>query len=111
MVFNDELRGDRRAKAQREGRCPVQLVIRKLAYRSDRLATVPAQEFERCGLGYSRLVPGMLAIQLGDNLPGDVRNGLAAGDCSRETNLNRVDGGIRRRACCVGASLMARKTP
>ena len=91
MVLNDELRGDRRAEAQREGRCAVQLVIRERAYCDGRLTTVSAQEFERRGLRYPRLVVGMPGIQLGDNLPGDVCNGLAAGDCSREINLSALN--------------------
>src|SRR6266498_4577649 len=93
MVLNDELRGDRRTEAQREGSRPVQLVIRERAYRGGRLTTVTAQEFERGGLRYTRLVLGVLGVQFGDNLPRDVRNGLAAGDCSREINLNRIDAG------------------
>jgi hypothetical protein len=93
VVFNDELRGDRCAEAQGEGRRLVQLFIRERAYRGGRLTTVPTQEFECGGLRYPCLVVGMLRIQLGDNLPRDVRSGLAAGDCSREINLNRVDAG------------------
>src|SRR5262245_36497951 len=93
MVLNDELRGDRRAEAQRERRGPVQLVIRERAYRGGRLTTVPAQEFDRGGLRYPNLVMGVPGVQLGDNLPRDVHNGLAAGDCSREINLDRIDAG------------------
>ena len=53
-------------------------------------ATVPAQELERRGFRYPRLVLGMLGINFGDNPPRDVRNSLAAGDGSRGINLNRV---------------------
>src|SRR6266508_461052 len=93
MVLNDELRGDRCTKAQREGRRPVQLVLRERAYRGGRLTTVPAQEVKRGDLRYPRLVVCVLGIHPGDNLVRDVRNGLAAGDCSRKINLNRVDAG------------------
>ena len=55
VVLNDELRGDRRAEAQREGRRLIQLVIRERAYCGGGLTTVPAQEFKRGGLRY----PGM----------------------------------------------------
>ena len=78
VVLQDELRGDRRGEAQREGRRSVQIVIRERPHRGGRLATVPAQEFERGGLRYPRLVAGMFGIHLGDTLPRDVRNGLAA---------------------------------
>ena len=93
VVLNDELRGDRCAIAQREGRRAIQLVIRKRAYRSGRFTTVPAQEFECDSFRDPRLFVGMLGIQVGDNVPGDVGNGLATGNCPREINLNRIDAG------------------
>jgi hypothetical protein len=43
VVFNDELRGDRRAEAQREGRRPIQLVIRERA----RTAAAASRLFRR----------------------------------------------------------------
>src|SRR5215216_3743086 len=91
VVFNDELRCNRRAVAHREGRRSVQLLIRERANRGGRLAAVPAQEVERCLLCYLCLLLGMLGIQAGDNLPGDVSNSLTAGDCTRQLNLNGVD--------------------
>ena len=91
MILNDELRGNRCAEAQGKGCRPVQFLIRKCAYRGGGLKAVPTQKFERGGLGYSRLVVGMLGIHLGDSTPSDIRDGLATGDCSREINLNRID--------------------
>ena len=54
VVLHDELRGDWRGEAQREGRRPV-------------------QEFERGGLRHSRLVAGMFGIHVSDNLQYDQR--------------------------------------
>jgi hypothetical protein len=50
MVLNDELRGDRRSEAQREGSCAIQFFIRERAYRVGRLSTLPTQELDRGGL-------------------------------------------------------------
>ena len=60
VVLDDELRGDSRAQAQREGRGAVQFVIREGAHSGSRLVGVPAQEFERGGLRY--VVPPRVAI-------------------------------------------------
>lgn len=76
MVFNDELCGNWRAEAQREGCRAIQFVIRERPDRGSRFTTVPTQEFECGGLRYVCLLVGMLGIQLGDNLPSDIRNGL-----------------------------------
>src|SRR5262245_117618 len=90
VVLNDKLCGYGGPEAQRERRCLVQLVIRERAHRVSRLATVLPQEFERGGLRYPLLLLCMLGIYLRDNLPRDVRNGLAAGDGSGSIDLNRV---------------------
>src|SRR5437879_12467408 len=93
VVLHDELRCDRRGEAQREGSRPVELLIREFANGYGGLPTVLPQEFERGGLRDPRLIAGMLGVHLGDSLPRDTRHGLAAGDCSRQINLNRVDTG------------------
>ena len=56
VVLDDELRGDRRAEAQREWRGLVELFIRERAYRGGRFTAVAAQEFERGGLALRRPV-------------------------------------------------------
>jgi hypothetical protein len=60
MVLNDELRGDRCPGTQREGRRPVQLVIRERAHCGGCLTTVPAQEFERLRLRDSSMFLSIL---------------------------------------------------
>ena len=55
--------------------------------------TVPAQQFKRGCLGYTRVLASMVGIQLGYNLPRDVRNGPAVSDCSGQINFNWVNGG------------------
>jgi hypothetical protein len=93
VVLNDELRSDRRAETQRKGSCAIQFFIRELAYCGGRLMTVPTQKFERGCLRYRSMLVGMLGIQLGDHIPRDFHNGLAAGDCSRDINFDRVHAG------------------
>ena len=56
MVFNHELRRNRRAKAQREWRCLVEFSVGEGANRGGRFTAVFAQQFQRCGLGRGRLV-------------------------------------------------------
>src|SRR5262249_5417399 len=68
-------------------------IICESAYSCGRLATVPAQEFNCGSPGYSRLIVGMPSIQLGDNIPRDMCNGLAPGDYSRKIDLNGIDAG------------------
>ena len=58
-----------------------------------RLTTVLTQEFERSGLRFLSMLVGMLGVHLGDRIPRDVRNGLAAGDCSCDINFDRVHAG------------------
>src|SRR5947209_19158180 len=93
VILNDELRGDGRAETEREGCCLLQLVIRERAYSVGCLTAVPAQKFKRGCFRYFCLILCMFGIYLGDNLPCNVRNGLAAGDCSRSLNLNGVHAG------------------
>src|SRR5262245_24820491 len=56
VVLNDKLRGNRRAKAQREGSRPVQLLIRERPHRVGRFTAVPAQDCERGSLRYPCLI-------------------------------------------------------
>jgi hypothetical protein len=93
MVFNDELCGDRRPEAQRKWSCAIQFFIRECANCICRFMAVPAQEFERRGFRYLSLLVSVLGIQLGDDIPCDVPNGLPAGDRSRDINLDRVHAG------------------
>src|SRR5690348_8940250 len=69
VVFNNELGGDRRAEAQGEGCCAVQLVVRECANRVSRGATVSAQQFDRGRLGHICLIVGMFRVQLRDSIP------------------------------------------
>src|SRR5437868_15430488 len=54
VVLDDELRGDSRAHAHREGRGAVQFVIRDGARSGSRLVAVPAEGVEREGYGCVR---------------------------------------------------------
>ena len=80
VVLDDELRSDRRAEAQREWRCLVEFVIGERSNRAGRITAVFAQQLKRGGLGNPSMFLGVLGIQPGDNLPGNVCDGLAAGD-------------------------------
>jgi hypothetical protein len=93
VVLNHELRGDRRAEAQRKGSCSIQLFIRELAHGIGRLTTVPPQEFERACFCFRSVLVRMLGIQLGDGVPRDVRNSFSSRDCSRDINLDGVHAG------------------
>src|ERR1700683_4700471 len=91
MILNDELRGDRRAETQREWGCTIQFFIGELSHRVGVLPAVPAQDFNRGSFGHLGISQGMFSVQLGDSFPGDIRNGLTAGDGPREINLDRLD--------------------
>src|SRR5450755_1173741 len=93
VVLNDVLSGYRRAEAQREGRCPVQLVVGEPAYRDGSLATIPPQKLKGGVLGYIRLFARVVGIQPVDNLPRHVRNRITIGDGSCQIDLDRVNGG------------------
>jgi hypothetical protein len=62
VVLDGELRGDRRAEAQREWGGAIQFVIREGPHCSSRFAAVPAQEFERCGFRYAVIKSDKAAI-------------------------------------------------
>src|SRR5580693_10350500 len=91
MIFDDELRSDRRAETQREWRGTIQFFIRERAYRGARLPAVLTQEFKGGSFSHLGIFPCMFSVQLGDNFPGDIRNGPAFGDCPREINFDRID--------------------
>ncbi len=93
VVFDYELRSDRCAVAQREGCSLVQLVIGERAHCRRGLTAVLPQEFERGGFADACLLLGVLAIQLSDHVPCNFCDSLAAGDGSRDLNLDRIDAG------------------
>ena len=90
MILDYELSRDRRAEAQRERSGAIQLFIRERAYCRGGIATIASQKFDGCGLGHAGIFPGVLLVQLRDRLPGDFRDGFAAGDGPREIDLDRV---------------------
>src|SRR5580698_3326571 len=57
VILNHELRGNRRAETEREGRRAVQLSIRECADRRGRLTAILPQKFERLRLRYPRVFP------------------------------------------------------
>jgi len=69
MVFNNELRSDRRATAQRKSGGAVQFFIREFAHRFGRFSAVLMQELQRFGFCYCGLLLCMLCIELGNDLP------------------------------------------
>ena len=93
VVLNHELRRHGRAKAQREWRCLVELVVGKRADGGCRFAAVFAQQLKRGGLGRAGLVVGVFGIDLGDGLPANVGHGVAAGHGLGHANFNRVHAG------------------
>src|SRR6266576_833621 len=93
MVLNHELSRYRRAKTKRERGSVVEFLIREGSHRRRRLAAVLPQEFERGRLRHLSVVLSMFGIQLCNDLPRDIRNGPATGDCSREVNLDWIHSG------------------
>jgi hypothetical protein len=93
VILNDELCCDRRTVAQRDRGRLIQLVITERSHRVCGLSAVLAQKFQRGGLCYPSMLLGMLGIQFGHRIPTDIGYGIAAGDCSRDLNLDRVHAG------------------
>jgi hypothetical protein len=108
VILNYELSGDWRAEAQREWRRSIQLFIRERAYRGRGFTTIAAQEFKRRSFCCPSVFLGMLGIYARNNFPGDVRNCLATGDCSRDVNLNRVHEGNMMHDHANGTAVGAR---
>ena len=93
MVLNNKLSRHWRAKTQRERRRVIEVLIREGSHRSRRLPAVLPQEFERGRLQNLNIVLRMFGIQLCDDLPRDIRNRPAAGDYSRDLNLDWIHAG------------------
>src|SRR6185369_14394279 len=76
-----------------DGSHPVQLFIREDADGGGGLPTVPAQQFESTGLGDACVLLSMFGIDVGDKLPSNLWRSLAAGDGSRQIDLDWVHAG------------------
>jgi len=93
VVFDDELRGDGSAEAEREGRGGVKLFVCESSNGGGGFATITAKQFERPSLGDLGVVGGVIAVQLRDSLPGDIGEGFAAADGAGEVHFYGIDEG------------------
>lgn len=93
VILDDELSSYRCAKAQRKWRGAIQFIVSKGTYRGGCLTAVSAQQFESGGLGHFRMFAGVVCIELGDRLPGNIHDRLTGSDGSRYIDLDGIHAG------------------